>query len=143
MEDAIYKSTDATSYYEMGTTYLKKGEYDQSIFYFNKALEIDPKDADAYCNRGSLYGKKKLYDRAIYDFDKTIEIDPGYALAYYNRGQLYCLKGKYDKSWNDINKAKELGYRIPPEFLDQLRRASETKKQRTMLKKPVNPSVTF
>jgi tetratricopeptide (TPR) repeat protein len=37
-------------YYEIGTTFLKKGDYDQAIFSFNKALEIDPKLIGAYFN---------------------------------------------------------------------------------------------
>jgi len=48
------------------------------------------------------------------------------ALAYYNRGRTYYFKKdkEYDKSWNDIKKAQDLGYKVPPEFLDDLRKAS-------------------
>ena len=68
-----------------GTNYLKKGDWDQSVFYFNKALEIDPKYADAYYNRGTVYANKGQYNRAISDFNKVIKIKPRHTLAYYNR----------------------------------------------------------
>jgi tetratricopeptide (TPR) repeat protein len=51
-------------------------------------------------------------------------MNPGYAVAYYNRGRAYYLKGEYDKSWEDIKKARDLGYKIPPKFLDDLRKDS-------------------
>jgi hypothetical protein len=40
----------------------------------------------------------------------------------------YYYKKEYDKSWEDIKKAKDLGWRIPPEFLEELRKASGRQK---------------
>jgi hypothetical protein len=45
-------------------------------------------------------------------------------LAYYGRARSYYFKKEYDKSWDDIKKAQFLGYKIPPEFFDDLRKAS-------------------
>jgi len=56
------------------------------------------------------------------------ELESRYAAFYYDRGYVYYLKRNYDKSWKDINKAKELGYKIPPEFLEDLRKASGREK---------------
>jgi hypothetical protein len=50
------------------------------------------------------------------------------ALAYGNRGRAYYFKKEYDKSWDDIKKVQALGYQIPPEFLDDLRKASGREK---------------
>jgi len=50
------------------------------------------------------------------------------ALAYGNRGRAYYFKKEYDKSWEDIKKAQALGYQIPSEFLDDLRKASGREK---------------
>jgi hypothetical protein len=49
-------------------------------------------------------------------------------LAYFNRGRSYYFKKEYDKSWDDIRKAQDLGYKIPAEFLDDLRKASGREK---------------
>ncbi len=59
---------------------------------------------------------------------KAIEIDPSFAEAHFSRGRAYCVKKEYDKSWVDIKKAQDLGYEIPPEFLEDLRKASGREK---------------
>ena len=47
------KSRDKSVYhYKRGTALAKKGENDQAILYFDKALEINPRFVEAYCNRG-------------------------------------------------------------------------------------------
>ena len=114
----------AVAYLDRGFTYSKLGEDDRAISDYNKAIEINPRYAMAFNNRGFTYRKKGDFDRAISDYNKAIEINPRYAVAYYNRGRAYYLKGEYDKSWEDVKKARDLGYKIPPKFLDDLRKAS-------------------
>ena len=111
-----------------GIAYLKKGQYDRAISNFNKALEIEPELARVYINRGAAYMGKGQYEEAISDFTKAIEINPRYAITYYGRGVAYYYKKEYDKSWEDINKALALGYEIPPNFLNELRKASGREK---------------
>ena len=72
---------------------MDKGQYDQALFDFTKAIELNPKDADAYINRGFVYDKKGQYDQAISNFTKALEINPKYAEAYCNRGIAYGKKG--------------------------------------------------
>jgi len=68
--------------------------------------------------------KKGPYDLHILELNMVIEINPRDAETYTNRGRVYYFKGEYDKSWEDFKKAQDLGYKIPPEFLDDLRKAS-------------------
>jgi len=78
----------------------------------------------AYANRGNSYVDKGEYNLAISDYTKVLEINPKDARVYCDRGWTYYLKKEYDKSWKDINKAQELGYQIPPKYLEDLRKAS-------------------
>ena len=55
---------DVKNYNKLGISYGKKGQYDQAIFYFNKALYINPKLAVVYYNRGLAYDNKSQYDLA-------------------------------------------------------------------------------
>jgi tetratricopeptide (TPR) repeat protein len=114
----------AASYKSRGITYGQKGEPDQAISDCNKAIEINPRSAHAYTGRGEAYNDKGDYDQAISDFNKALEIEPKFALAYYDRGRSYYFKKEYDKSWEDIKRAQDLGYKIPAEFLEDLRKAS-------------------
>ena len=114
----------AEAYNNRGMAYRHKGQYDQAISDYNKALEINPRFVEAYNNRGIVYYYKGQYDQSISDFNKALELDPRFAEAYNNRGSAYYLKREYDKSLEDIKKAQDLGYKIPPKFLDDLRKAS-------------------
>ena len=100
-----------------------RGEYDQAISEFNKALEINPKDSGAYNNRGAAYMNKGQYDQAISDYTKSLEINPKDGGVYNSRGRAYYFIGKYEKSWEDFNKAEDLEYQVPPEYFDDLRKA--------------------
>jgi tetratricopeptide (TPR) repeat protein len=114
----------AHAYNNRGAAYLYKAQYDRAIADLTKAIEIDPRLAQAYDNRGWAYIKKWQYDRAISDFNKTTEIDPEFVEAYYHRATAYFLLEEYDKSLSDVIKAQQLGYRIPLEFLDDLRKVT-------------------
>jgi tetratricopeptide (TPR) repeat protein len=116
------------AYLNRGFTYSKMGEYEKAISDYNKAIEINPRYAKAYYNRGFLYRKMGEYDKAISDCTKAIEIDPKYSLAYYNRGNAYYYKGEYENAWEDIKKARSLGYKVPSEFLKNLKEAYEKQK---------------
>jgi tetratricopeptide (TPR) repeat protein len=105
----VFDKARAIVHNERGAQYLEKGQYDQAITEFTKAIELDPKFAWAYNNRGNAYaqGKGQL-DQAISDFTKAIELDPKLAKAYNNRGGAYGDKGQYDQAISDCNKAIEL-----------------------------------
>jgi len=112
---------DAKFYIDRAMAYEEKGQFDQAVDDFTKALEIDPKNAGAYYYRGIGYMNQGQYRWAIDDFNKALEIDPKNAGAYYYRGSAYYSRKEYDKSWKDIKKAQDLGYKIPSKFLESLR----------------------
>ncbi len=91
-----------------GIAYCLKGQHDQAISDFNKAIEIDPKHAGAFYSRGIAYAHKGQYDQAISDFNKAIEINPKHAGACYSRGLAYNHKGQFDQAIADWQKAREL-----------------------------------
>ena len=78
------ESRDAKFYNNRGTVLGEKGQFDQAISDFNRAIEINPRYIKAYNNRGIVYRLKGQYDRAILDFNKAIEINPLDAEGYNN-----------------------------------------------------------
>jgi len=120
----------AQVYINQGVAWAEKGDFDNAIADFTKAIEINPNHAKAYNNRGLAYGGKQEYDSAISDFNKAIEINPAYAGAYNNRGIAHYAKGEHDKAWEDVRKAQSLGYQVDPEFLKALREASGLKDEK-------------
>ena len=84
-------STDgAKEQTSIGDDYYGRGEFDQAIASYSKAIELDPKYENAYNNRGLAYDDQGKFDQAIADYSMAIELDPKYIDAYYNRGIAYC-----------------------------------------------------
>ena len=46
---------------------LNKGDHDEAICHYTRAIELKSDNAEAYNNRGVAYGKKGDVDRAIAD----------------------------------------------------------------------------
>lgn len=122
--DHKIESQTAVNYFK-GIAHSIRGQHDQAIPYYNKAIEINPGFANAYFSRGvALAEGKGEYDEAISDYNKAVEIDPGFAKAILLRGVAYYYKGEYDKAWADVHKVQSLGYQVVPGFLEALQQAS-------------------
>jgi len=65
------ESRDAEFYNNRGADYFEKGQYDQAISDFTKALDINPRYAGAYYNRGFGYFEKREYEKSWRDIEKA------------------------------------------------------------------------
>ena len=124
----VFGFTRAISWYNRGAAQMAKGDYDQAVACFSKAIRIEPRFAEAYCNRGTAYYEKGYFDAAISDFSKAIEFNADFAQAYYNRAVAYHDKGESDKAMQDVQKAQSLGCQVSPEFLKALQETAGKKK---------------
>jgi tetratricopeptide (TPR) repeat protein len=59
------------AYFNRAVSYSNKGQYDQAISDFTRALQINPKYSEAYNNRGVTYYLKKDYDKSWDDIKKA------------------------------------------------------------------------
>ena len=59
------------AYNDRGISYGEKGQYDQAISDFTKALELNPRLAEAYSNRGAAYYFKREYEKSWKDVEKA------------------------------------------------------------------------
>jgi len=124
---------------DQGVEADRQGKHDMAIAQFNKAIEINPQFAEAYYSRGIAYLSMGNRYQAISDFTKVIEINPNIAEAYYHRAVAYVIENNsygqvwknvnptedyYDQALKDVNKAESLGYKVNPDFLNRLRKAS-------------------
>ena len=104
-------SNRAIAFYARAGAYKTKGDNDQSIADYTKAIEANAHYADAYAGRGIVYQIKGNYDDAIVDYSKAIEFDPRYANAYVGRGMIYRLKGDSDHAIADYTQTIEINPR--------------------------------
>lgn len=105
---SIEEGLDAAAYYTKGIAAYQDRRYRDSLAYFDKAIELAPKDSEAFYSRAMV--KSTLRDKAgaLSDYDLAIELDPKYSQAYGNRGTEKDEQGDYDGAINDYNKAIEL-----------------------------------
>src|SRR5207249_1717769 len=61
-----------------------KGDYDEAISDYTRAIEIDSKNALPYRDRGIMKTNKGDYDGAIVDLERAIELNPKGAAEYKN-----------------------------------------------------------
>jgi len=95
-------------YHNIGYIFSLKGEHQQAILYYSRAIFLKENYALAYYNRGCIYKILREYDKAIGDFSKAIEYNPDEAEAYNNRGAMYAVGRQIDSAIADFTKAIEL-----------------------------------
>ena len=114
------------AYENRAIAYQKKGDFDQAISDYSKVIEMEPDHVQAYSSRAFLNFVKSNFDQALSDYSQAIKIEPDRAELYNNRAVVYFSKKEYAKSWEDVRRAEMLGYKVPPGFIEQLKKDSKT-----------------
>ncbi|MCD6417210.1 hypothetical protein J7M00_00295 [bacterium] len=61
--------------YNMGVLFARMGNADSSMYYFRKAIDVEPRFASAKTNIGVLFLNTGNCDSAIYYFKSAVSID--------------------------------------------------------------------
>lgn len=104
-ESAIIK---IDRYGSAGVAYCELQEYETSILYHDKAIELGNNISALYYNRANSYNKLGEYQRAIIDYKKAITLDPQNADYYCNLGYTYDDLGMYEEAIENYHKAIEI-----------------------------------
>ena len=114
---AIKHQPDHASFYNnRGAVYGEKGDFDNAIENFTKAIRLKPDYANAYNGRGAAYAEKDELHSAIFDFTKVIELDPDDAEAYYNRGMMCLFLEEWKNFKSGFLDARNVGIDIAIRF---------------------------
>ncbi|MBI3802731.1 MAG: tetratricopeptide repeat protein [Nitrospirae bacterium] len=97
---AFSKSADLqpnpVSYYQMGTLFDQKKEWDRAAHAYEKATQLDPKMVEAYINLGIAYQKEEKLDESMRAFLAAMRLRPDLPEAHNNLGFLYQQRGLVD-----------------------------------------------
>ncbi|MEN6321237.1 MAG: tetratricopeptide repeat protein [Syntrophaceae bacterium] len=107
----------ASCYYNRGIAYGKRGNYNQAVKDYSRAIELNPKFTEAYTNRGIANDNLSDYNQAIKDYSRAIEINPKNATPYYNRGIAYHRLGNRTQAIEDYKIAARLGSKEAQDYL--------------------------
>lgn len=85
-----------------------KGEHDEAIEHFTRAIEKNPQSLKAYNSRGAAYLLSGKTEEAARDFDDAVRLDPKSALSYSQRALISLQLGKLDDARRDFDEALQI-----------------------------------
>lgn len=106
---AVEVKPTANAYNDLAVISIFEKDFDKSIEYALKAVELDPKLASAYNNLGVAYANgRKDFAKATEYYHQAITLNPKYGTAYQNLGEAQFLSGKLDEATASYQKCLEL-----------------------------------
>jgi tetratricopeptide (TPR) repeat protein len=113
-EDALWTDELAKNpncwlgHYNLGNALLQKGQVDDAVAQYQKAVEIYPNYQEAHGNLGLALFQKGQVDDAVAQYQKAVEINPNYVQAHYNLGVALFQKGQVDDAVAQYQRAVEI-----------------------------------
>jgi tetratricopeptide (TPR) repeat protein len=92
----------------LGIVLQKKGQNDEAITHFQKALELDPNKFEIQNNLGFLLSVSGRLREAFPYLEKALEINPNYAEAHYNLGNALLRTGRVAEAIVQLQQALEI-----------------------------------
>ena len=104
-------------YYQWAMIYARWGQPTRALWYFNRAVTVNPGGAKAYYHRGMLFVAIGAPERAINDFSMAIRNNPSHLDAWISRSIVYTLTGRHQQALEDLESAVAMG--ADREFLEE------------------------
>jgi superkiller protein 3 len=98
----------AEDYFLRAYNASENGAFEQSVEYYNQALEMDSEFAAAYNNAGVSLQRMNRFADAIKYFGRAIDIDPTLAAAYNNTGNALYRQRRFGEAVDYYQKAIDL-----------------------------------
>ncbi len=110
-----------------GDCYFALEELDKAIYYYNKAIDLNPYYAAYWGGLARCYYDRQQYDKAIEACDYAIIGDSDYTEAYIILGDSYYQLGNEERSLENYLQAQKLGA-LTDTFIDTFKGLSKTSK---------------
>jgi len=92
----------------LGTAYFQNNEFENSIKYLKRLIQINPENFHAHANLAQALSKLGSLDESIKSFEQSILINPNFSHNYNNLGNLYFSIKNYEKALYNLNRAIDL-----------------------------------
>jgi tetratricopeptide (TPR) repeat protein len=101
----------------LGNIDFRRGEVDEAIGHYHKALAISPIFPEIYDNLGVALSAKGQTADAMANFQKALELDPGLASAHDHLGNTLLQEGQVDAAIDQFQEAVKINpYLMRAEF---------------------------
>lgn len=121
---------DADTYAGLGNAYLGKQDYNTADYYYNTALEINPKNQVAAAGKGQLFIVKQAvmaeggrlfsegnFKDAADEYGKVEKLYPDWVEVYAAKGWTLYKKGDYKAAYTEFNKGLKI-YKLSYDIYD-------------------------
>lgn len=113
--DIIRKT--AEQYYDEGNTFLLRGEFEEAVTSFDRAIAIKPDFAGAWNDRGIALCNLGRHEEAVASLDRAVTLTPDFAEAWSNRGIPLGELGRDEEAVASYDRAVA----IKPDYADAWR----------------------
>lgn len=110
LEKVRQNPNSAANHVELGWSLFQKGQYNDALAEYKKAIDLDDKNYRAYYDLGLAYRQVEKYDLAISSLQKALEIAPKSFEAHYDLGLVYQHNGKFEQALQEL----QLAYKLNP-----------------------------
>lgn len=97
-----------STYFDLASTYLDKGEIEPARQALASVLKLDPQSARAYTMMGLIEARQEHLDDAFKLVQRAIELDPKFPDAYVDLSSLWERKGDLHKAEEAVRTALQL-----------------------------------
>ena len=120
-------SKSEESYFNMGSAYMKEGNYDKAIKCFQEAIKINSDYKNAYYSMGIAYNHKGNTNKVIECYMNYLKINPEEAKANYN--SLVRMKVEIDNAWAEIDNQLKRRYDLIPNYVETVKGYAKHEKE--------------
>jgi len=93
------------AYNNLGHLLLRRGQADEALVHFQKAIDSDPDNAEAHESLGTVLLKRGRVDEAMSQLQQAVAIQPAHSEPHYNLGNILLQKGRVDEAIAEFEKA--------------------------------------
>ena len=105
----------AASFVNYGIVLRRRGQLNEAILAYDRAVDLAPDLAEAFLNRGAAWAALADTDLALADLDRALALGPAEPqVALVNRALVYERRGELDAAWRDLQAALAITPDYPP-----------------------------
>ncbi len=107
------KDRTAQDWLLLGNLLDDKGEKDNAVFMYQKAIATDKKCYKAFYNLANNYADNGQYNMAVANYKKAASLNKENPYVFYNLACVYIKLGELNKAKSNLNKAVMLKSDVP------------------------------
>lgn len=104
----------------LGFCFLREKKWEEAAAEISCAHQLGFESSKTHLSLTYVYFQTGKLEEAMAEAQKSIDLDPKNALAYYSVAVIHFHRENYSLAQEYLNKAEINGYRVPPDFLEEL-----------------------